>query len=177
MIGSYFQEILLISLLAVLVGVPYIFYLRWYVPRRDRLALKKAQAKVQRLRQNEAAGIPPAPVDYHYAINFDSQGFTVTNLREHEQKPVARPWSSICLVKAFKRDLFTVDCICLYLDGTDGIGVELDEDMAGWNRLLDALPVMLPGCKPLSEWLFAVASPAFAPNPTEIYSRGLANGA
>lgn len=62
---------------------------------------------------------------------------------------------------------------CLYLDGTDGIGVELDEEMAGWNRLLDALPVLLPGCKPLSEWLFAVAFPAFAPNPTEIYARSL----
>jgi hypothetical protein len=137
--------------------------------------LEKARVKVERLRREEAAGIPPNPADYHYAIAFDSQGFTVTNLRNHKQEAVARSWSNIRLVTAFKRDLFAVDCICLHLDGTDGIGVELDEEMAGWTRLIDALPMKLPGCKPRSEWFSAVAFPAFAPNPTEIYSRSPAN--
>jgi len=169
--GSHFAEILLICLLAVLVGGPYIFYLRWYVPRRDRLGLEKARAKVERLRREEAAGVPPNPDDYHYAIAFDSQGFTVTDLRSQKKAAVATSWSGICLVTAFKRDLFAVDCICLHLAGADGTGVELDEEMAGWNRLMDALPTQLPGCKPHSEWSSAVAFPAFAANPTQIYLR------
>jgi hypothetical protein len=90
MIGSHFQDILLICLLAVLVGVPYVFYLRWYVPRRARLAIEKARAKVDRIRREEAAGITPHPADHHYAIAFDSEGFTVTNLRSRKQEEVAR---------------------------------------------------------------------------------------
>jgi len=170
-IGSHLPEILLLCFLAVLVVVPYIAYLRWYVPRRDRLALEKARARVERLRREEAAGVPPKPADYHYAIAFDSQGFTVTELQSQKQKAVARSWSGVCMVTAFKRDLFTVDRICLHLGGADGAGVELDEEMAGWNRLVEALPTLLPGCKPSSEWFANVAFPAFAANPTEIYLR------
>lgn len=177
MIGSHLSEILLVCLLAVLVGVPYIFYLRWYVPRRDRLGLEKARARGERLRQEEAAGLPPNPADYRYAIAFDSQGFAVTDLRSQKQDAVARFWSDVCRVTAFKRDLFVVDCICLHLGGADGTGVELNEEMAGWNRLMDALPTQLPGCKPRSEWYSAVAFPAFAVNPTEIYSRAVPRNA
>lgn len=175
MMGSHFQEISLVCLLAILGGLAYIFYLRWYVPRRERLAMERALEKAERLRREEAAGQPPNPADYHYAIAFDSQGFTVTNLRSPGQEVVAKSWSNIRLVTAFKRDLFAVDCICLRLDGTDGVGVELNEEMAGWNRLVEALPMTLPGCKPHPEWFMAVAFPAFAANPTEIYSRNPAN--
>jgi hypothetical protein len=96
-------------------------------------------------------------------------------LRSQQREAVAKSWASIRLVTAFKRDLFAVDCICLHFEGTDGIGVELNEEMAGWNRLIDALPLKLPGCKPFAEWFLVVAFPAFAPNPTEIYSRRPAN--
>src|SRR5881394_1247438 len=96
MMGSHLPEILLVCLLAVLVGVPYILYLRWYVPRRNRLAVEKARAKVERLRREEAAGVPPSPADYHYAVAFDSQGFTVTNLRNQKHGAVAKSWSDVC---------------------------------------------------------------------------------
>src|SRR6266446_1595761 len=171
MIGSHIPEVLLIGLLAVLVGVPYIFYLRWYVPRRDQRALEKARAKVERLQREEAAGVPPNPADYHFAITFDSEGFTVTDLRSQNQEVAAGSWSGVCRATAFKRDLFAVDCICLHLGGADGTGIELDEEMAGWNRLMEALQTQLPGCKPYLEWFSAVAFPAFAANPTEIYLR------
>jgi hypothetical protein len=148
-----------------------LFCLRWYVPRRDRQAMEKAQAKVERLLREAAAGVPPNPSDYRHAITFDSLGFTVMDLRSQKQEAATRAWSGACLVTAFKRDLFAVDCICLQLAGADGTGVELNEEMAGWNRLLDALPTQLPGCKPRSEWYSAVALPAFAANQTQIYSR------
>jgi hypothetical protein len=171
MTGSHLPEILLVCLLAVLVGVPYILYIRWYVPRRNRLGLEKARAKVERLRREEAAGVPPTAADYHYVIAFDFQGFTVTNLRSQKQEALARSWSDVSRATAFKRDLFAVDCICLHLGGADGTGVEVNEEMAGWSRLMDALPMHLPGCKPHPEWYAAVAFPAFARNPTEIYLR------
>ena len=177
MMGSIIPEVLLVILLAVLVGVPYMLYVGWYVPRRNRLAQEKARDKVERLRREEAAGVPPNPADYHYAVAFDPQGFTVTNLRTQKHASIARSWSDVCRATAFKRDLFAVDCICLHLGGSDGTGVELDEEMAGWNRFIDALPVQLPGCKPRSEWYSAVAFPAFAPNRTEIYSRASSRNA
>src|SRR6266478_4113383 len=110
MIGMHVQEILLVCLLAVLVGLPYILYLRWYVPRRDRLSLETARAKIDRLRREEAAGVPPSPTDYHYAIAFDTQGFTVTDLRSQKHRVMNMSWSNVCRATAFKRDFFTVDC-------------------------------------------------------------------
>jgi hypothetical protein len=166
MIAPHLAEILLICFLAVLVGGPYILYLR-----RDRLGFQKTRANLKRLQQKKATAVPPNPDDYHHAIAFDSQGFNVTDLRSRKKEPVAKSWSGICLVTAFKRDLFTVDCICLHFADADGTVVELNEEMAGWNRLVDALPTLLPGCKPQSEWYFAVAFPAFTANPTQIYHR------
>jgi len=177
MIGSHLPEILLVCLLAVLVGVPYILYLRWYVPRQHRLGLERARREVERLRREEAAGVPPSAADYHYAITFDSLGFTVRDLRSHKHEAVGRPWADVCRATAFKRDLFTVDCICLRLGLADGTGVELNEEMAGWNRLMDALPVLLPGCRPHSEWASSVAFPAFATNLAEVYSRATTRNA
>lgn len=174
MTGPYLLGVLFACFLVVLLGAPYFIYLRWYVPRRERLErleLAKSQVKMERIGREDAFGVPPSPDDYHYAISFDSESFTVKNLRSQKQEHVVRAWAGIRQVAVFKRDLFTVDCICLHLDGIDGAGVELDEQMAGWDRLLDALPTLLPGCKPRSMWYAAVVLPPFDPNLTEIYRR------
>ena len=172
MIGPYLLDILFACFLAVVIGAPYFIYLRWYVPRRDRLEMAKSQSKMERIRREEAFGVQPSPAEYHYAISFDSEGFSVKNLRSQKQEHVTKPWGGIRLVTAFKRDLSAVDCICLHLDSADGTGVELDEEMAGWDRLLDALPACLPGCKPRSEWYVSVVLPPFDSNVTEIYRWG-----
>jgi hypothetical protein len=142
-----------------------LLYRRWYLPRQSRL-------KLDRLRREEEAGIPPSPRDYRHAIAFDSAGFTVTDLRSKDQERTGMCWDEVCQATAFKRDLFSTDCICLFLARTDGTGVELNEEMARWNTLVQALPQHLAGCKPWSEWFSAVAFPAFVPNATEIYRRG-----
>ena len=171
MISSYIPEILLVSLLTILVGGVYVLDLRKWRPRLDRLAMEEARLKVERLRREEAAGVPPSPSDYHYAITFDAEGFTVTNLRGEKHERVTKRWVDVCRGTAFKRDLFAVDCICLHLGLADDSGVELDEEMAGWNRVMEVLPLHLPGCKPYSDWYSSVAFPAFATNMTEIYLR------
>ena len=144
----------------------YLAYTRRYLSRW-------VSREVERLRREEKAGVPPNPRDYRYAINFDSSGFTVIDLRNSSHEPAAMRWRDISRVTAFKRDLFTVDCICLLFARPDGSEVELDEEMEGWKRFLESLPQHLPGCKPLSEWIRAVAFPAFETNPTLIYDRAV----
>jgi hypothetical protein len=53
----------------------------------------------------------------------------------------------------------------------DETGVVTDEEMEGWMEFTRALPTFLPGCTPWEKWFMEVVSPAFAPNPTEIFSR------
>ncbi|MFO0985592.1 MAG: hypothetical protein U1E76_28300 [Planctomycetota bacterium] len=141
----------------------------WFRPRSVRL-------KVERLLREEAAGIPPSPRDYRFAIAMDSAGLTVTDLRRKNTEPLGMRWIEIHRVIAFKRDLFAVDRLCLLLADADGLGIEVHEDMARWRALVTALPQHLVGCKPWSEWFAAVAFPAFATNQTEIYKRGPTDG-
>jgi hypothetical protein len=146
--------------------VLFFWYDRWFLPRRARL-------KVERLRREEAAGIPPHPRDYHFAISFNAAGFTVADLRGRDHHNVAMTWLEVFRATAFKRDFFTVDCICMFLGRSDGSGVELNEEMARWNSFVEALPQHLPGCTPFEDWFSVVAFPAFAPNATEIFARGV----
>src|SRR4051794_13677485 len=102
---------LLISVFGVLLVVGFAFYTaywRWCLPRRWR-------SEQQRLRSEEAAGIPPSPRDYQYAVSFDAVGFSVADLRRRDCKPVEMRWEDVRRATAFKRDLFSVDCICLII--------------------------------------------------------------
>lgn len=144
--------------------VLFLTYRHWYVPLRSR-------QEVDRLRREEAAGVPPNPRDYHYALSFDSDGLTITDLRARAPKPLTMAWAEVVRARAFKRDLLTVDCICLLLERADGTGVELNEEMARWESFVEALPKHLPGCRAWSEWFLAVAFPAFETNETQVYER------
>jgi hypothetical protein len=152
-----------VCVLTILGGVIYFLYREWYIPRRSRLI-------VDRLRREDADGVRPSPRDYRYAIAVDASGFNLTDLRSPNEGTVGMPWAEICRAIAFKRDLFTVDRICLFLARRDGAGIELDEEMAGWLRFVEALPAHLPSCTPFSEWFPAVAFPAFARNDLEIWA-------
>jgi hypothetical protein len=160
------QTLILAGLCSLSAGglVLFLTYHRWYVPLR-------VLRKVERLRREEAAGTPPSPRDYHYAISFDSECFTVADLRSRKPEPIVMRWADICRATAFKRDLFAVDCICLFLARADGTGVEVDEEMARWKSFVEALPQHLPGCRSWPGWFSMVAFPAFAANETQIYDR------
>ena len=80
-------------------------------------------------------------------------------------------WQDTVGIKAFKRDLYTVDLICLSILLKDKKSVELNEEMAGWESLVTELPTYLPGCQQFAEWFSAVAYPPFEPNITDIYQR------
>ena len=80
-------------------------------------------------------------------------------------------WRETVAVKAFKRDLYSADPICLAFLSMDNRTVEIDEEMGGWESLVKKLPEYLPGCQKFEDWFSVVAFPAFKPNPTEIYQR------
>ena len=105
------------------------------------------------------------------SISFDADTIALVDLREPKRNPLELKWSEIDRLTVFKRDLFTVDLICLCADFAGDKEIELDEDMPGWNALIDVLPTHLLGCKQREDWFATVAYPPFAPNPTEIYRR------
>ena len=80
-------------------------------------------------------------------------------------------WKDTIRVEAFKRDLYVVDLICLKLVLRNNKAVEIDEEMEGWDSVVNKLPEYLPGCQSFGQWFTVVAFPAFKPNTTVIYRR------
>lgn len=162
------QAVILLAAVCALVlagGAAYFLYNHWWLPR-------SAKSLVERLRRGEAAGVPPSARDHRYEIRFDAAGFAVADLRSADPHCYRMAWEDVHRGVAFKRDLFTVDCICLLLEGAGEQDIELNEEMAGWSTFVEALPSSLPGCVPWPDWFTVVAFPAFETNETEIYRRG-----
>lgn len=136
----------------------------WYLPRW-------VSREGERLSSEEAAGIPPSPRDYHYAIDSDSRGFTVVDLRNPDCEPISMSWSEVTRVPVFRQDLVTVDCIRLFFSRSNSTGVVVDEEMGRWRSFIEALPQHLPGCMPGSDWLLAGDPLESAATPTRIYDR------
>jgi len=147
----------------ILFSLGYIFD-RWLNPWLANRTVKKLLCDIKK-------GKPQKPRNYDFEITFDSNNISVRPLKYKSTEQVSVTWMKIKRATAFKRDLFTVDCICLLFETVDQMTLELNEDMKGWNALTESMPNHLPGCKPLSDWIFQVATPAFETNPTEIFSR------
>lgn len=108
-----------------------------------------------------------------YEISHDENQMNVSWLTmENEKDSSSLAWNKVVSVKAFKRDLFAVDQICLEFELKDGGALEIHEGMQGWQSLVSKLPDYLPGCKRLEEWFQEVAFPAFELNLTTIFERG-----
>lgn len=165
------QSLMLAGLSALMIGGVLLFL----TYRRRHVSLR-ARREAERLRREEAAGIPPRPKDYHYSLSVNSQGLTVSNLREEKKQPVTLTWAEIVGATAFKRDLLTVDCICLFLARSDGTGVEVNEEMARWEGLVESLPLHLVGCRPYGDWFPQVAFPAFETNEIRVFERARSSG-
>lgn len=73
-------------------------------------------------------------------------------------------------VRAFNRDQFSVDCICLAFETVDG-WTEVNEDMKGFGGCLDAVEAALPGFPAKKDWWWEVMLPPFAPNERDLWKR------
>lgn len=88
---------------------------------------------------------------------------------ENDRGEIVIAWRDVVRVEAFKRDLYAVDLICLTVLLRNSKAVEINEEMEGWETLVDKLPEYLPGCQKFEKWFQVVAFPAFKPNNTTIY--------
>jgi len=90
---------------------------------------------------------------------------------ENERGELIISWEDVVKLEAFKRDLFTVDLICLDISLNDNKVVEINEEMNGWAPLMRKLPEYLYGCKKFDQWFDVVAQPPFKLSLTLIYQR------
>ena len=103
-------------------------------------------------------------------VRCTSEGLLVTVFQRDGSELITEvKWCELNRVVAFKPDLITVDLVCMVLTTASGT-VEIDEEMEGWDTLVDALPKQVPGTLELAEWWHRVAQPAFATNPIVLFS-------
>jgi len=114
----------------------------------------------------------PGPRQTAYEILHDADHLIVSWISaQNDSGSKSFQWDDAILVTAFKRDLYAVDLICLVIELKDGETIEVDEEMNGWDSLVQKLPEYLPGCKSFGEWFEVVAFPAFELNATRIFER------
>ncbi len=89
---------------------------------------------------------------------------------ENETGCIAFLWNSVLAVETFKRDQFTVDCICLAFETKDG-WIEVNEDMKGWGDFLSAVESHLAGFPPQANWFLNTMFPAFATNHARLWNK------
>jgi hypothetical protein len=138
---------------------------RWIRPRTTRRWLDKALARI-----GSSDYTPPAKQS-DLIVSFDAFGIALSKARPAVVRVQSIGWSDMVRVVAFKRDLWTVDCICLAIQATDGTIMEVNEEMEGWEALTDTIPKHLPGSKEWAEIFWQVAFPAFATNEMVIFER------
>src|SRR5262245_40587189 len=105
-----------------------------------------------------------------YRIAFDEGGFSLAHAGK-SQGSDRLEWASVQKAVAFKRDLWTVDMVCLALETRDSLVLELNEEMVGWQEYIEALPKHLDGARPCAEWFPEVVVPAFKTNSTLVFER------
>jgi len=105
---------------------------------------------------------------YH---NANAMKLSWVGLEENDRGEIVIAWQDAVRVEAFKRDLFAVDLICLWILLKDNKAIEINEEMEGFDSLAGKLPEYLPGCQEFEEWFQVVAFPAFKENNTVIYQR------
>lgn len=104
-------------------------------------------------------------------VEIRASGVTGIFRRKPFERKLQFRWAEVTRVCAFKRDCFTVDLLCLALELNGAECAEVNEEMAGWSTLIDALPAYLPGALPQHEWWDKVMLPAFEMCWTQLYPR------
>jgi len=79
-------------------------------------------------------------------------------------------WADITGVAAYKANLVFLDLICMSISTESGT-VEINDEIDGWERLIEEFPDHLPGFPRVSAWFHRVALPLFDTNFTRLYSK------
>lgn len=100
------------------------------------------------------------------AIEPRTAGFRL----RHGQASRDVDWDDVREIVAFKRDLYTTDCICLALLLADGV-VEVDEEMVDFIPFREAMEQRF-GLS--ADWYIAIMTPVFEPTPMRLYPKAAA---
>lgn len=98
------------------------------------------------------------------AFNYSPDGFSL-NIKGTNR---FYRWHDIEETKAYKRDLITIDHLCLDIS-FEKVVLSISEDLPGWPEFINRMEIMLTGV--LSEWERQVIATPFANNETIIYKR------
>jgi len=102
-------------------------------------------------------------------ISFDNDYLYYKREEKIEEK---LSWDSVLEIFAFKRDLFTVDLICVgFRIDNGGEYFEIDEEMKGYKELESFLFTRFKNIK--KEWFTDVALPAFETNLISLWGEPL----
>jgi hypothetical protein len=104
-----------------------------------------------------------------YEIVWDPKGVRVQWLTvESKQGSVWFLWNSVSAIETFKRDFFSIDCICLAFETSEG-WIEINEDMKGWHEFLRVVENRYAGFPELPSWYRKVMLPPFKANHTRLW--------
>jgi|GEM_PF-3504000 len=95
-------------------------------------------------------------------------------IKGQEEEVVTFAWTDVEEIHAFKRDLFTVDLICIEFLLGENQAVEIHEGMVGYHDLQPWLQKKFPEID--SNWFADVAFPAFATNYKVIWKKSNSAG-
>lgn len=103
-------------------------------------------------------------------INIDEEGFSISIPKKKELVEKTVTWESIEEIRAYKRDLLTVDLICwgFCFPGEEYM-IEVNEEMVGFKQLVKTAEKRFEINQ--DDWWSKVAYPAFATNMTVIWQR------
>lgn len=106
------------------------------------------------------------------SVQCDGEGITQTVTAANKAERLHLPWHRVLAAYGFKRDCVLSDQICLLIgDGESDRWIEVREDDAGYNALIEELPIRIPGFPSPSEWWQRVALPPFKTQWTQLYRR------
>ena len=104
-------------------------------------------------------------------VSVTEAGIALTSSSANgESKIEGIDWATIEKAIAYKRDCYGFDLMCLAIGGAEN-NFEINEEMEGWDELLDRAPDFLPGWRRKTDWYQEVMLPAFKENRTIIFSR------
>jgi hypothetical protein len=107
----------------------------------------------------------PRRTPVSFSLECDEDSLRKTWSRDGDREgETAVAWADVTYILAFKRDLWAYDRICLEIGTSEGWAIEIDEEMEGWQRVIERLPEYLPGCAACPDWSGDVALPPFARN-------------
>jgi hypothetical protein len=97
-------------------------------------------------------------------FSYNDSSFTIQ--LDHETKTIK--WDDISLIRAYKIDQFTVDCIVIEIHLAETF-ISINDQTTGHMKFMDMASSNLANFK--EDWFTVVAFPAFETNLTTIYER------